>query len=192
MNSLNNPKVFCIGFHKTGTTSLNQSLTQLGYKLTGPDGVSDPDIKNNVLEMCYKLAEQYDAFADNPWPIVYKEMDERFPGSKFILTLRPVDEWYLSICQHFQEKTTPMREWIYGAGSPVGNERLYKDRYLQHYDEVREYFKNRPSSLLTFDLIGGDGWNKLCEFLDKDPITGEIPHLNKGSYKSNQLSSKNS
>ena len=184
MNSLKTPKVFCIGFHKTGTTSLNQALMQLGYNLTGPDGVSDPDIKNNVYAMCYKLAEQYDAFADNPWPIVYKEMDKKYPESKFILTLRPVDEWYASISQHFQEKTTPMREWIYGAGSPVGNEVLYKDRYLQHYDDVREYFKHRESSLLEFDLVGGDGWNKLCDFLGRDPIDGEIPHLNQGSYKS--------
>ena len=172
MNSLQTPKVFCIGFHKTGTTSLNRSLIQLGYTMTGPDGVSDSDIQNNVYDMCYKLAPQYDAFADNPWPIVYKEMDEKYPGSKFILTLRPVDEWYASIRQHFQDKKTPMREWIYGAGSPMGNERLYKERYLRHYAEVRAHFKNRQSSLLEFNLVGGDGWKQLCAFLDKDPVSG--------------------
>jgi hypothetical protein len=183
MSILNSPKVFGIGFHKTGTTSLNSALTRLGYTLTGPNGVEDPDIKKNVYKMCYEIAERYDAFLDNPWPIVYKEMDNKYPESKFILTLRPVDEWYESIAQHFKDTNTPMREWIYGAGSPVGNKKLYKDRYLRHYDEVREYFINREGSLLEFDLVGGDGWGKLCTFLSKGPITDDIPHLNKGSYK---------
>ena len=183
MSILNTPKVFCIGFHKTGTTSLNYSLEKLGYTLTGPNGVDDPNIEQNVYKMCYDLAEQYDAFADNPWPIVYKEMDERYPGSKFILTLRPVDEWYESISRHFQETKTPMRKWIYGKGSPVGNEKIYKDRYLRHYDEVREHFINRKDDLLEFNLVGGDGWGKLCSFLSKDPVEKDFPHLNKGKYK---------
>jgi len=181
MPSLNTTKVFCIGFHKTGTTSLNHSLSRLGYSLTGPNGVGDPSIATNVYDMCYELAEQYDAFADNPWPIVFKEMDQRYPGSKFILTLRSVDEWYESISRHFKDTTTPMRAWIYGAGSPVGNETIYKDRFNRHYDEVREYFTNRETDLLEFDLIGGDGWDKLCSFLGKDIVNKEFPHLNKGS-----------
>jgi UDP-N-acetylmuramate-alanine ligase len=37
-------KVFCIGFHKTGTTSLAVALKTLGYRVTGPNGVHDPDI----------------------------------------------------------------------------------------------------------------------------------------------------
>jgi len=183
-NLLNTPKVFCIGFHKTGTTSLNASLTKLGYTVTGPDGVMDEDIKNNVLDMCYSLSKKYDAFIDNPWPIVYEEMDKAYPDSKFILTVRPVDDWYRSICRHFQETKTPMREWIYGAGSPVGNEALYKNRYNKHYLEVEEYFAERKNDLLVFDLVHGDGWGKLCKFLGKEVVSEDFPHLNKGNYGS--------
>ena len=43
-------KVFCIGFHKTGTTSLETALTKLGYKVTGCFGTKDPDIANKVHE----------------------------------------------------------------------------------------------------------------------------------------------
>ena len=181
-STLNSTKVFGIGFHKTGTTSLNSSLSHLGYHLTGPNGVSDPNIANNVYKMCYELAEQYDAFVDNPWPIIFKDMDEKYPDSKFILTLRPVDEWYEGIIKHFQEAKTPMREWIYGTGlgSPVGNKQVYIDRYLKHYDEVREHFAGRDDALLEFNLVGGDGWQKLCTFLDKDEVSNDFPHLNKG------------
>src|SRR4030095_11714834 len=75
-------KVFCIGFHKTGTTSLAFALQRLGYRVTGPNGVNDPDIAKNVYAMAYALVERYDAFQDNPWPIIYEDLDKRYPGSK--------------------------------------------------------------------------------------------------------------
>ena len=54
-------KVFCIGFHKTGTTSMAVALKQLGYKVTGPNGVNDPDIEKNVRSMAYNLVDEFDA-----------------------------------------------------------------------------------------------------------------------------------
>lgn len=42
-------KIFCIGFHETGTTSLAKALRTLGYRVTGPNGVADPDIAQNVV-----------------------------------------------------------------------------------------------------------------------------------------------
>ena len=83
--------------------------------------------------------------------------------------------------KYFGEKTTPMRQWIYGEkfGSPVGNERIYIERYEQHNREVREYFKDRPDDLLVFRLTEGDGWKKLCTFLG-EPVPGTpFPHKNR-------------
>ena len=34
-------KVFCIGSHKTGTTSLEVALKKLGYRVTGGFGTKD-------------------------------------------------------------------------------------------------------------------------------------------------------
>jgi hypothetical protein len=36
-----------------------------------------------------------------------------------------------------------------------------------HYKNVLEYFKNRPDDLLIIDICAGQGWEKLCPFLDK-------------------------
>ena len=99
-------KIFCIGFHKTGTTSLETALTMLGYRVTGCNGINDPDIEKNVLKMAFELVGQYDAFQDNPWPIIFKELDEKFPGSKFILTLRDSKSWRHSQVKHFGQKET--------------------------------------------------------------------------------------
>ena len=172
-------KVFGIGFHKTGTTSLAEALSILGYRVTGPNGTENPNIADEVREMAWRLAEEFDAFQDNPWPILYRELDERYPGSKFILTRRPTDRWIKSICRHFGAVESPMRRWIYGVGAPLGNEDLYVARYERHNREVLEYFRNRPDDLLVMDLSQGDGWEQLCPFLGHGIPFQPFPHENR-------------
>ena len=177
-------KVFCIGSHKTGTTSLEVALKKLGYKVRGSFGTKDPAIASKVHEMAYAMVEQYDAFEDNPWPILYRELDARFPGSKFILTRRPADAWIRSMVRDFASTATPMRRWIYGedAGCPEGNEEIYITRYERHNREVLEYFADRPDDLLVFEMPKGDGWDKLCPFLGHDIPDEPFPHANKASW----------
>jgi len=175
------PKVFGIGFHKTATTSLSNALSCLGYRVTGPNWVDHPDIAATVSEMAFDLVRKFDAFQDNPWPILYRELDQRFPGSKFILTLRPTDEWIKSVVNHFSEEETPMREWIYGVGHPKGNEDIYVARYDRHNREVLEYFKNRSNDLLVLKITAGEGWAKLCPFLGEPTPALDFPHANTAS-----------
>lgn len=174
-------KVFCIGFHKTGTTSLSVALNILGYRVTGPNGVEDPDIKKNVYEMAFELVKQYDAFRDNPWPIIYKELDVRCPDSKFILTIRDSASWIRSQVMHFGLTETPMRKWIYGFGCPQGNEGIYIKRFEKHNQEVTEYFKDRSRNFLLLDLTKEDGWEKICPFLNKKIPDIPFPHANKAA-----------
>lgn len=174
-------KVFCIGFHKTGTTSLAVALKMLGYRVTGPNGTKDPDIADKVHEMADRLSEEFDAFQDNPWPILYREMDARWPGSRFILTRRSTDSWIRSQVKDFGLRETPMRRWIYGAGCPEGNERVFVERYERHNREVVEYFRERPDDLLVLDLASGIGWPRLCEFLGHPVPDAPFPHANKAS-----------
>jgi hypothetical protein len=157
------------------------ALRELGYKVTGPNGVHDPDIAENVLTMAYEVAEEFDAFQDNPWPILYREMDTRFPGSKFILTQRDPDSWIKSQVRHFGKRETPMRQWIYGVGCPEGNEERYVNRMQSHDKEVMEYFKDRPDDFLIMDLPRGDGWEKLCPFLGANVPANSFPHVNKAT-----------
>jgi len=172
-------KVFGIGFHKTGTTSLAKALEVLGYRVTGPNGVSDRDISVAVRPMAWKLVEEYDAFQDNPWPILFREIDERYPGSKFILTSRPSDEWIRSIVGHFGGGSTPMREWIYGVGDPVGHEPTYLARYEEHHTAVLAHFRNRSQDLLVLPITQGAGWSELCQFLGRPLPSAAFPASNR-------------
>lgn len=171
-------KIFGIGFHKTGTSSLAAALSQLGYRVTGPNGTKNPNIANEVYAMAYALVEHYDAFQDNPWPIIYKQLDQKYPGSRFILTLRPTPAWLNSVVHYFGETDTPMRQWIYGVGHPKGHENTYVNRYERHNQEVLTYFKHRPQDLLVLQITIGEGWEKLCPFIGKVIPNTAFPHIN--------------
>jgi hypothetical protein len=181
------PKVFGIGFHKTGTSSLGEAFRVLGYRVTGPNGVHRKGMNTEMaMATALELLPRFDAFQDNPWANLFREMDREAPGSRFVLTMRPEEDWLLSVTGHFGPRSTPMREWIYGPGlgSPLGNEDLYVERYRRHNREVLEYFAHRPDDLLVIDITRGDGWGKLCPFLGHDVPEQGFPHSNSATARS--------
>lgn len=171
-------KIFCIGFHKTGTSSLGGALESLGYRVCGEMGVREPRIAEVALELARAQLPHFDAFQDNPWPVLFRELDAECPGSRFILTWREPDRWLDSVCRHFGAHETPMRTWIYGVGHPLGNEQRYLDRYEAHNRDVRAWFEGRRGDLLEMNFEAGDGWEKLCTFLGCEVPSFPFPHLN--------------
>jgi len=95
-------KVFGIGFHKTGTKTLKQALTILGYKVSGPNLELVDELSQNKYDAAFELVNRFDAFQDNPWPLLYKTLDENFEGSKFILTRRDDEKWIKSVVNYFE------------------------------------------------------------------------------------------
>jgi len=176
-------KVFGIGFHKTGTKSLGKALEILGYRVCGPVGVRDPNIASQLPQFAFDYVAQFDAFQDNPWTILYQELDQRFPNSRFILTLRPVESWISSVVAYFGAEDTPMRALIYGKdyAHPLGHEAHYIQRYQQHNQAVLAYFGNRPGDLLVLRLTEGEGWDKLCPFLGRSIPKDAFPYENQRS-----------
>ena len=177
------PKVFCIGFHKTGTKSLATALRGFGYRVTGPNGFRLKDISLRYVRICRRYSSQYDVFQDNPWPLTYREMNEMWPDAKFILTLRDPDAWLHSVKRHFGNHSTPMRELVYGRGSPVGNEAVYLDRFHQHETEVKAFFADKANRFLTLRITEGEGYEKLCPFLEEPIPDGPFPQINKANSK---------
>jgi hypothetical protein len=175
-------KIICVGFHKTGTSTLDEALKILGYKVIGLRLDLAKYLLNGDYSKALKIADKYDAFQDNPWPILYKELDKKYPNSKFILTIREDQKWLKSIVNHFGGDNTGMRKWIYGESDPKGNEELYLKRYQKHNQDVIEYFKDRKEDLIIVSWEKGDGWNEICTFLGKQIPNQDFPHSNKGNY----------
>lgn len=172
-------KVFCIGFQKTGTSSMAKALKQLGYSVTGPNGVNDPEIPKKVHRETAKLMKRFDAFQDNPWPQMYQWCHEKYPAAKFILTIRDTEKWYNSALKQFGDSSTHMREWIYGKGkgSPINNRDCWIERYTRHNAEVVEYFKGKENFLIL-DITQSGAWEKLCPFLGMPVPSEPFPHAN--------------
>ncbi len=138
-----------------------------------------------ALSIAHELLPQFDAFQDNPWANLFREMDREVPGSRFVMTVRPEEEWLRSVVGHFGPRSTPMREWIYGPGlgSPRGNEALYVERYRRHNREVLEHFADRPDDLFVMDITEGDGWDSL--FLPRARRRRwTVPHSNPATRRS--------
>ena len=181
-------KVFCIGFQKTGTSSMRDALQHLGYRVADYFGT---DLPFEELRECYvdkglEILQQYDSVQDMPWPLMYRELDEAYPGSKFIYTERDPANWLRSMVKHFGTKPSSVRQLTYGEAYPCpeGNEERYKQVYLEHGAAVKAYFAERSCDFIVIDLEKGHGWPELGAFLGlKEIPTGPFVHSNKAEMR---------
>lgn len=176
------PQVFCIGWHKTGTSTLGLALIELGYSVVGCRLDMVHPLRRGDVQSVLRLAGQFDAVQDVPWAPLFRELDERYPGSRFILTERDESAWLRSASRHFDSTYVPLHEWLYGEGILKGNEALYLQRYRRHNQEIHDYFAGREEDLLVMNLERGDGWDVLCSFLDHGRPKRPFPHANKGPH----------
>lgn len=176
------PKVFCIGYQKTGTTSINLALTRLGYRVASVFGRDLPleEIRRTYVARGLEFARTHDAVEDMPFPLIFRELDAAFPGSRFILTWRETDRWLASIRDHFGANPGVLQQLAYGedAPAPVGHEARYAEVYDRHNAEVRDYFRDRPTDLLEMNLSKGEGWEALCGFLGRPAPDEPFPRTN--------------
>jgi hypothetical protein len=184
-------KVFCIGFQKTGTSSMEKALQHLGYRVAGVFGqrTSLDELQRTYLDIGLKLAAANDAVQDMPFPLMFRELDEAFPGSRFVLTVRDTDSWYRSISSHFNDTPSGLQQLTYGedAPAPLGYEARYKQVYEAHNSAVQDHFVGRPDALLVMDLQKGDGWEQLCPFIGERVPDVPFAHANAAKVRERLL-----
>ncbi len=179
-------KIFGIGLSQTGTHRLATALNRLGYQV-----IHAPDDENTLKELesgHYQLSllQQFDGMTDLPSALFFQELDRCFPHSRFILTLRPPQSWLQSLKSQwvtreiFPESQAPnaqnmdRRRWLkrLAFGSDDFNPEKFYEVGMAHQNRAIAYFKNRPDTLLILNLDEGDGWEKLCAFLNQ-PIPNQ-------------------
>jgi len=181
-------RIFGIGLHKTATNSLTSALRILGFDASHWE--SPRKARNIWFEMKDAgrslTIERHYATSDLPVSILYRELDAAYPGSKFVLTVRPEQEWLNSVRSHWDTAHNPWRaSWdtdcftnrihteVYGRKS--FDEKVFLERYRKHNEDVYDYFLGRPGDLLCMDMGRfGDGWPALCGFLGK--IVPNVPY----------------
>lgn len=185
----NDPKIFCIGLNKTGTSSLHHALKILGIKSIHFKNDIGENIKDMIAQnhdtnqYLLKGIEEYEAYLDWSHPStnnLFKEFDKLHPGSKFIFTTRSMDSWLKSIEKHVKRtpnlkqlrKENPDNLWL------SFDTEFWIKTYQSHHKDVYDYFKSREEDLLVFDITNGDRWEKLCDFLELDIPSVAFPEVN--------------
>lgn len=180
-------KIFYIGLSRTGTTSLHYILKELGFK----SGHYIWPLLNNEWE----VVDNYDALGDTPIPLIYKECDEKYPNSKFILTTRNKDKWLDSMKWMFRDGRV-IWNWPLSLGnyhrSIYGtnwyNRKVLNKAFENYHIEVRNYFKNRPNEFFEINIDNGFNIEELCKFLEIPLKPVEIIHSNeRRPVKTSQL-----
>jgi hypothetical protein len=166
---------------------MEQALQQLGYRVAGVFGIrsSVEELRRTYVQLGLKAAAANDAVQDMPFPLMFRELDQAFPGAKFILTVRDADSWFRSISSHFNDTPSGLQQLTYGedAPAPVGHEARYKQVYEAHNAAVLDYFKDRPEDLLVMDLQRGDGWAQLCPFIGAKIPDAPFAHANSAKVR---------
>jgi hypothetical protein len=181
-------KVFGLGWAKSGTSTLGRCFEIHGLRHQGPNLGLVEDLARGDLSRILALAGDADGFEDWPWPLLYREMDEAFPGSQFVLTLRASPRWIRSYCNMLRNErdASPrlnlLRRHIYRLPFPNVSAEQLINRYEGHNHAVMDYFRDRPADLLVLDWERGDGWPQLCDFLGLPIPDLPLPHENRGRY----------
>jgi hypothetical protein len=207
IHSCGKQKVFCIGKNKTGTTSLARALTELGFRV-GEQALSArllSDWAKRDFRRLILYCHTAQAFQDVPFslPFTFQILDLKFPGSRFILSVRDdPEQWYHSLINFystvFSKGNAPTLDdlkaaayvypgWAYQAHELINNtpanDPFNKDiliaNYSAHNHAVTDYFRHRPEDLLVLNVAEPGAYKKLCQFVGKPEIDKEFPWENK-------------
>ncbi len=196
----NKPKIFGIGLSRTGTRSLTLALQTLGFDVSHYPTDAETYHELACGKYDFAVLDEHDGITDITVAPFYAQLDELYPGSKFILTVRDRESWLRSCRNHwwssaaFARAETPAQEIHFKVrrllrAAVFGCYEFDAERFSWVYDlhllNVKQYFAGRPESLLVLDICGGEQWQPLCGFLDRELPAQPFPH--KGSKLSEKL-----
>jgi hypothetical protein len=201
-----NPKIFIIGFGRTGTTSLMHTFEEMGY-LVGDQHRAERLVSayrkgdfDTIVEYC-KTAR---VFQDTPFslPNTWKYLEKAYPDARFILTVRDsTEQWFGSLVAYKELKfggqlpdVDRLKSTVYNwkgwywdvhvaqhgpDESDIWNPQMWMSLYEKHNQDIIEYFRQKPEKLLVLNLRDSDAFEQFTRFLAvKTSMTG-FPHLNR-------------
>jgi hypothetical protein len=182
-------KVFGIGLPKTGTTTLGQCFSILGYKHHSFDMDLARRVAKGDVDSSLRRAESFETFEDWPWFQLYERVFLAFPQAKFVLTVRrSTDDYILSLRRHRERQgvfseSFPVPCWwydVFGYEPHYWNEDAFRKDYETHNNNVIEFFDRVKASgrLRVLCWENGHSWADLCDFLDVSVPSQPFPHAN--------------
>jgi len=177
------PRVFGIGLNKTGTTSFHEAMTILGLHSLhwgGPevhrlvkaaDDAGEPLLTN--------LDQSIDVFSDiGLLSRRFRVLDAQYPGSKFVYTYRPVDEWIDSRRRHVERNIQRKARGEYTGDFLVVDEAKWRAEWDLQLERVERFFDGRDD-LLRIDITAAPRWEPFCDLLGVDVPAEPFPWKNR-------------
>lgn len=190
-------KYFLIGLNKTGTSSIRNALElSMQFKPSLPVitktfkklNFESKEIRH-IFNLTDHLIREYNftIFKDRPWNTgCYKDLNERYDNSKFILTIRDEEEWWTSVqnwlsikaiwAKKLNEdyKIKNLTDKIKEYNTHFNSDALNKDNYINYYNtynnSVIEYFKDK-SNFYLFHLNKDFNWKNIQKIINLDEET---------------------
>lgn len=201
-------KYFCIGRNKTGTTSIEKAFKDLGFIMGNQRAAEilfDKYYFEGHFEPIIEFCKSAQVFQDVPFscPETYKHLDQAFPGSKFILSIRDdPEQWYQSLTRYHAKKfglngriptaedlknaTYVRKGWMHNTvrlhGTPENdpyNKKIMLEHYEKHNREIIAYFRNRPNDLLVINLAEKNAYHRFIKFIGMESPHSNFPWENK-------------
>ena len=169
------PKVFCVGFNKTGTVTLDKIFRdQLSYRSAHKPRWTDWSITKDRQRL-----DRFDVFSDGGCASI-ENLDELYPEALFILNTRPLKDWVLSRHKSV-ERSRMAASWILTMYVPLGFVARLINRWVldnsdralvrwirirnSYHEHVIHYFEERTEKLLVLNIKDADFAARLARFL---------------------------
>lgn len=198
-------KIIGAGFGRTGTASMKDALELLGYKkchhmkevMLSDKQIAMFDRVSQNLEVDWDdVFDGFEAAVDWPAAARYKDLMQKYPEAKVILTARDPEAWYQSVKGTIYEISnnippiimllvprarhimTMIQRLIWGE--------VFDGRFEEKQHAIDVYNKNVADVIANVPkdrlLVHSskEGWQPLCEFLDKPIPDQPYPHSNEG------------
>lgn len=190
-------KVIGAGFGRTGTRSLKEALEMLGFGpchhmmevFMHPEQVPFWDrVATGQPYDWEELFKDYNSSCDWPSCTFYKELADRYPDAKVILSLRDPKSWFKSVSNTImpamkKPEDGDQRRLPGVFGPKLIGERTFGfdfseahmiDVYNRHNEEVKRTIP--AHRLLVFEAK--EGWEPLCRFLGVKVPDAPYPAMN--------------
>jgi Sulfotransferase domain len=195
-------KVIGAGFGRTGTLSMKAALERIGF---GPcyhfmEFLEHPEhgpgwvaALNGEAVDWEEVFGGYESTTDWPGCNFWRELVDRYPEAKVVLTVRDPEKWWHSIettlfaasranqlpvpHSHVAELGRLVMDRTFDGRTATEDREHVIRRFEEHNERVRQGVP--PERLLVFEVA--QGWGPLCDFLGVEAPDEPFPHLNEGA-----------
>lgn len=171
-------KVFCIGLPRTGTTTFQTMMKNLGYRHCGHKSDLNKFTGKDSIHNIFNFIDRnnFSSFDDHPWCDIWKDLSDHYKDAKFVNLVRDPIEWRRSLIKLASKWNNPYpKPWKLKTISDYLKDPNGED-FIKRNQEVKNWFKNKRN-FIELDWRY-HGYKQLCKFLNLPNTNKPLPCAN--------------